>query len=54
MVLGKHPVPGRPANSDYSRTRASALAVGTDGGCLDIVSLIYHFCSFHSLEDDPI
>ena len=34
MVLGKLPVPGRPANLGYSR--APALAVGVDGGCLDI------------------
>ena len=27
MVLGKFPVLGRPANLDYSRARASALAV---------------------------
>ena len=36
MVLGKLPVPGRPANLDYSRARASVLAVGAGGGCLDI------------------
>ena len=55
MVLGKHPVPGRPANLDYSRARASALAVGAGRGCLNIFSLIYHFSSFSlSLEDDPI
>ena len=36
MVLGKLPVPGRPANLDYSRARASALAVGAGRGCLDI------------------
>ena len=55
MVLGKLPVPGHPANLDYSRTRASALAVGAGGGCLDIFSLICHFSSFSfSLGDDPI
>ena len=43
MVLGKLPVPGRPANLDYSRARDSVLAEGVDGGCLDILSLIYHF-----------
>ena len=37
---------GRPANLDYSSARASALAVGAEGGCLDIFSLIYHFSSF--------
>ena len=32
MVLGKLPVPGRPAKLDNnSRTRASALAVGAGG-----------------------
>ena len=36
MVLGKHPVSGRPTNLDYSRARAG-------GGCLDIFSLAYHF-----------
>ena len=35
-MLGKLPVPGRPTNLDYSRARASALAVGAGGGCLDI------------------
>ena len=57
MVLGKLPVPGRPANLDYSRTRASALAVCAGGGCLDVIffSFIYHFSSFSlSLGDDPI
>ena len=55
MVLGKLPVPGRPATLDYSRARACALAVGAYGGCLDFFSLIYHFSSFSlSLGDDPI
>ena len=36
MVLGKLPALGRPANLDYSRARASALAVGEDRGCLAI------------------
>ena len=31
LVLGKLPVPGRPANLDYSRARASTLAVGVGG-----------------------
>ena len=43
MVLGKLPVPGRPACLDYGRARASMLAEGADGGCLDIFSLICHF-----------
>ena len=55
ITLGKLPVPGRPANLDYSNARASALAVGAGGGCLDIFSLIYHFSSFSlSVGDDPI
>ena len=37
MVLGKLPVPGRPTSLDKSRARA----VGSDGGCLDIFTLIY-------------
>ena len=36
MVLCKRPVPGRPANLDYSRARTCALAVVAGEGCLDI------------------
>ena len=55
MVLGKLPVPGRPAPLDYSRARAYELTVGAGGGCLDIFSLIYHFSSFFlCLGDGPI
>ena len=43
-MLGKLPVPGRPTYLDYSRARANALAVGAGGGCLDIFSLVCHFC----------
>ena len=39
MVLGKLPVPGRPANLDNNRARAYCAS----GGCLDIFSLICHF-----------
>ena len=42
MVLGKLPVSGRPANLDYSRARASALAVGTAG----LVWTFYSHLSF--------
>ena len=35
-VLGKLPVPGRPANLDEVGQGPSALAVGAGGGCLDI------------------
>ena len=48
MVLGKPPVPGRPANVDYRRARASTLAVGAGRGCFDfflssIISLLSPF-----------
>ena len=43
VVLGKLPVPVRPTNLDYNRTRPTALAVGADGGCWDIFSLVYYF-----------
>ena len=39
MVLGKLPVPGRPAGLDSGGARAYALAMGADGGCLDVFSL---------------
>ena len=42
-VLGKLSVPGRPTELDKSRARAIALAVGSDGGCLDIFSPAYLF-----------
>ena len=42
-VLGKLPVPGRPANWIIVGRGPIALAVGAGGGCLDIFSLIYHF-----------
>ena len=42
-MLGKLPVPGRPANLDEVGQGPSALAVGAGGGCLDIFSLVYHF-----------
>ena len=48
-------MPGRPANLDYGRQRASVLAGGAGGACLDIFSLVYHFSSFSFyLKDDPI
>ena len=43
MVLGKLPVPVRPT---------TPLAVGAGGGCLDILSLVYHF-SFLSFFLSP-
>ena len=42
-MLGKFPVPGRPANLDKVGQGPIALAVGAGGGCLDIFSLVYHF-----------
>ena len=55
MMLSKLPVLWRPANLDYSRVKASTLAVGATGNCLDIYSLICHFSSFSlALGDGPI
>ena len=42
-MLGKLPVPGSPTYLDYSRARSIAIAVGAGGGCLDILTPIYHF-----------
>ena len=44
-MLGKLPVPGRPTILNTVRQGPTALAVGADGGCLDIFSLIYPFSS---------
>ena len=44
MVLGKLPVPGRPTIWITVGQGPTALAVGADGGCLDIFTLIYPFC----------
>ena len=35
----------RPTNLDYSRARAVALAIGADGGCLDIFFFHLSFLS---------
>ena len=43
MVLGKLPVPGRLTTLIRVGQGPTALAVGADGGCLDIISLGYHF-----------
>ena len=43
MVLGKLPVPGRPTIWIKVGQGPTALAVGADGGCLDIFTLIYPF-----------
>ena len=45
-MLGKLPVPGRPANLDEVGQGPIALAVGAGGGCLDIFfsRLSFLFC----------
>ena len=43
MVLGKHPVPGRPTIWITVGQGPTALAVGAGGGYLDIFTLIYPF-----------
>ena len=53
-VLGKLPMPGRPTDLDYSRAGPIALAVGAEGGCLDIFSLSLLFSFSLSLGDGPI
>ena len=40
MVLGKLPVPGRPTFWNIVGQGPIALAVGADGGCLDIFTLL--------------
>ena len=55
MVLGKFPVPGRSTTWMRVGQGPIALAVGGDGGCLDIFTLLYPFSSFSlSLGDGPI
>ena len=44
MVVFKHLVPGRPTNLDNIVGQGhTAHAVGAGWGCLDILSLVYHF-----------
>ena len=43
MVLGKHPVPGRPTIWITVGQGPTVLAIGAGGGCLDIFTLIYPF-----------
>ena len=45
MVLGKFPVPGRPAIWFTVGQGPTALAVGADGGYLNIFTLTYPFFS---------
>ena len=55
MVLGKLPVPGALLIWSIVRQGPIALAVGAGGGCLDILSLVYHFSFLSpSLGDGPI
>ena len=55
MVLGKLPVPGRPTILITVGQGPIPLAVGADGGGLDIFTLIYPFSFFSlSLGDGPI
>ena len=44
-VLGKLPVPGRPTILITVGQGSPVLAVGADGGCLDIFTLFYPFSS---------
>ena len=55
-MLCKLSVPGRPVGLDYSRTGASVLAEGADGGCLDFFfSRLSFLLSFSpSVGDGPI
>ena len=48
MMLGKLPVPGRPAIWITVGQGPTALAVGAGGGCLGIFTLIYPFFPFSS------
>ena len=43
VALGKLPVPGRPSIRITVGQGPTALAVGADGGCLAIFTLIYPF-----------
>ena len=43
MALGNLPVPGRPTIWMIVGQGPTALAVGADGRCLDIFTLIYTF-----------
>ena len=54
MVLGKHPVPGRPTILITVGQGPIALAVGAGGDGLDIFTLIYPFSFSLSLGDGSI
>ena len=56
MVLGKHPVPGRPTTKDYSRARAYCACSGCGwvlfGHFYSYLSFLFSFSL--SLGDGPI
>ena len=55
MVLGKLPVPGRPAIWTTVEQGPTALEVGAGRGCLDIFTLIYPFSPLSlCLGDGPV
>ena len=55
MELGNFPVPGSPTIWMTEGQEPIVLAVGVDGGCLDIFSLVCPFSPFSlSLEDSLI
>ena len=47
MVLGKLPVLGVLLNWIIVGQEPTVLAVGADGACLDISTLVYHFSFLH-------
>ena len=55
MVLGKLPMPGRPTIWIAAGQGPTALAVGADGGCLDILlSSILSFLFLPLFGEGPI
>ena len=46
MVLDKLPVPWRPIIRMIVEQGSISLAVGADGRCLDVFTLLYPFSSF--------
>ena len=53
MVLGKLPVQGGPVGLDSVGQGPTALAVGGNGGSLDVFTSICHFSSFFLSERRP-
>ena len=45
-MLGKLPVPGRPAGLDSGGARAYCACGWCGWGCLDVFALVYHFSFF--------